>query len=119
MTVRRYAASSSGSASAGRSPSACACSRRRRTASSISALRAAFPALKNPANAGKAVSLTQEQFRYAFANAVSEGEAQELYDTFAVAAPGKPLFQAALANLNPRTEVKVDTANPDRGPMLL
>jgi non-heme chloroperoxidase len=85
----------------------------------ISALRAASPALANPTNVGKAIPLTQEQFRYAFANAVSEDEAQELYDTFAVAAPAKPLFQAASANLNPWTEVKVDTANPDRGPMLL
>jgi pimeloyl-ACP methyl ester carboxylesterase len=85
----------------------------------ISALRAASPALANPTNAGKAIPLTQEQFRYAFANAVSEDEAQSLYDTFAVAAPAKPLFQAASANLNPWTEVKVDTANPDRGPLLL
>jgi pimeloyl-ACP methyl ester carboxylesterase len=85
----------------------------------VSALRAASPALANPTIAGKAISLTQEQFRYAFANAVSEDEAQALYDTFAVAAPAKPLFQAASANLNPWTEVKVDTANPDRGPMLL
>jgi non-heme chloroperoxidase len=85
----------------------------------ISALRAASPALKNPANVHKAIPLTYDQFRYAFANAVSEEEAQALYEEFAVAAPAKPLFQAASANLNPWTEVKVDTKNPDRGPMLL
>ncbi|MES1247543.1 MAG: alpha/beta hydrolase [Actinomycetota bacterium] len=85
----------------------------------FSALRAASPALANPANRNKAIPLTFEQFRYAFANAVSEDEAQALYDGFAVAAPAKPLFQAASANLNPWTEVKVDTENPDRGPMLL
>jgi pimeloyl-ACP methyl ester carboxylesterase len=85
----------------------------------ISALRAAFPALKNPANVNKAIPLTYDQFRFAFANAVSEEEARVLYDEFAVAAPAKLLFQAASANLNPRTEVKVDTTNPDRGPMLL
>src|SRR5438094_3509187 len=33
--------------------------------------------------------------------------------------PGKPLFQAAAANLNPWTEAKVDTRNPERGPMLI
>jgi non-heme chloroperoxidase len=36
-----------------------------------------------------------------------------------VPTPGKPLFQAATANLNPWTEAKVDTKNPDRGPLLL
>jgi non-heme chloroperoxidase len=85
----------------------------------ISALRAALPVLQNPANRKRAVALTYEQFRFAFANAVSEEEARELYRTFAVPAPGAPLFQAASANLNPRTEAKVDSANPDRGPLLI
>jgi pimeloyl-ACP methyl ester carboxylesterase len=85
----------------------------------ISALRSAFPVLGNPANRHRAVPLTYDQFRYAFANAVSEEEAKELYESFAVPAPGAPLFQAAVANLNPWTEVKVDTENPDRGPLLI
>jgi pimeloyl-ACP methyl ester carboxylesterase len=85
----------------------------------ISALRSAFPVLGNPANRHRAVPLTFEQFRYAFANAVSEAEAKELYETYAVPAPGAPLFQAATANLNPWTEVQVDTENPDRGPLLI
>ena len=85
----------------------------------ISSLRSAAPVLTNPANRHKAVPLTYEQFRYAFANAVSEEEAHQLYETFAVPAPGAPLFQAAAANLNPWTEVKVDTENPDRGPLLI
>jgi pimeloyl-ACP methyl ester carboxylesterase len=75
--------------------------------------------LGNPANRNRAIPLTFDQFRYAFANAVSEAEAMELYETFAVPASGKPLFQAAAANLNPWTEVKVDTKNPDRGPLLI
>jgi pimeloyl-ACP methyl ester carboxylesterase len=85
----------------------------------ISALRSAWPVLGNPANRGKAVALTFEQFRYAFANAVSADEARELYQTFAVPAPGAPIFQAATANLNPWTELRVDTDNPERGPMLI
>jgi non-heme chloroperoxidase len=85
----------------------------------ISALRSAWPVLGNPANRHRAVSLTFEQFRYAFANAVSEQEARELYDTFAVPAPGAPLFQAATANINPWTEAQVDTENPRRGPLLI
>jgi pimeloyl-ACP methyl ester carboxylesterase len=85
----------------------------------ISALRASAPVLTNPGNRNRAVPLTYEQFRYAFANAVSEDEAKELFETFAVPAPGAPLFQAATANLNPWTEAKVDTKNPDRGPLLV
>jgi pimeloyl-ACP methyl ester carboxylesterase len=85
----------------------------------ISALRSASGVLGNPANIHRAVPLTYEQFRYSFANAVDETEAKELYETFAVPAPGKPLFQAATANLNPWTEVKVKTKNPERGPLLV
>jgi non-heme chloroperoxidase len=85
----------------------------------ISALRSASPVLTNPANRHRAVPLTFDQFRYAFANAVSEDEAKELYETFAVPAPGAPLFQAAVADFNPWTEVKVDIDNPDRGPLLI
>ncbi|GHD53521.1 alpha/beta hydrolase [Streptomyces galbus] len=85
----------------------------------VSALRVASTVLGNPANYHRAVPLTYEQFRYGFANAVPEDEAHELYDTFAVPASGEPLFQAAVANLNPWTEVKVDTHNPDRGPLLI
>jgi non-heme chloroperoxidase len=85
----------------------------------ISALKSAAPVLHNPANHGRAVPLTYEQFRFGFANAVSEDEAKELYATFAVPAPGAPLFQAATANLNPWTEAKVQTKNPERGPLLI
>jgi pimeloyl-ACP methyl ester carboxylesterase len=85
----------------------------------LSSLKSAFPVLGNPRNRHRAVPLTYDQFRYGFANAVSEDEAHELYDTYAVPAAGAPLFQAAAANLNPWTEVKVDTENPDRGPLLI
>src|SRR6266704_2382417 len=85
----------------------------------ISALKSSAPVLGNPANRNRAVPLTYEQFRYGFANAVSEEEAKQLYETYSVPTPGKPLFQAATANLNPWTEAKVDTGNPGRGPLLI
>ena len=85
----------------------------------FSALKSAFPILGNLANRNRAVPLTYEQFRYAFANAVEEIEAKALYETYAVPAPGAPLFQAATANFNPWTEAKVDTENPQRGPLLI
>jgi non-heme chloroperoxidase len=85
----------------------------------ISALKSASPVLSNPANRNRAVPLTYEQFRFGFANAVSEDEAKQLYDAYAVPAPGAPLFQAATANLNPWTEAKVNSKSPDRGPLLI
>jgi pimeloyl-ACP methyl ester carboxylesterase len=85
----------------------------------ISELRSSSAVLSNPANRNRAVPLTYEQFRFAFANAVGEEEAHELYATYAVPASGAPIFQAAAANLNPWTEAKVDTKNPQRGPLLI
>ena len=85
----------------------------------FSALKSASPVLGNPANRNRAIPLTYDQFRYAFANAVSEDEAKDLYKTFSVPTSGVPLFQAAAANLNPWTEAKVDTKNPDRGALLI
>lgn len=84
-----------------------------------SALKAAFPVLGNPANRGKAVTLTFDQFRYGFANAVSEDEARALYEAHHVAGPGRPLFQAAAANLNPKAVTTIDVRRADRGPLLI
>ncbi len=85
----------------------------------LSELKSGAPVLSNPLNYHRAVSLTFEQFRYGFTNAVEEDEAHELYDMFAVPGSGTPLFQAAAANLNPWTEDQVNTKNPERGPLLL
>ncbi len=85
----------------------------------LSALKSASAVIANPVNYNRGVPLTFDQFRFAFANAVDESEAHELYETFAVPASGVPLFQAATANLNPWTEAQVDTENAARGPLLL
>jgi pimeloyl-ACP methyl ester carboxylesterase len=85
----------------------------------LTALKASAPVLLNPANRHRAVTLTFEQFRFGFANAVSDDEAKELYEQFHVAGSGVPVFQAAFANLNPWSELEVDRDNPDRGPMLI
>jgi non-heme chloroperoxidase len=85
----------------------------------ISALRSAMPVLANPLNRGRAVTLTLDQFKYGWANALSDEEATQLHETYHVPAPGAPLFQAATANLNPWTEAKVNSKSPDRGPLLI
>jgi pimeloyl-ACP methyl ester carboxylesterase len=85
----------------------------------ISALRSAMPVLANPLNRGRAVTLTLDQFKYGWANALTDDETKQLYETYHVAAPGVALMQMANANVNPFTEAKVDTKNPDRGPLLI
>jgi len=82
-------------------------------------LRSGAPVLRNPANYHRAVALNYEQFRYGFTNAVDEKEAHQLYDTYAVPGSGMFVFQGAAANLNPRTEDRVNTKSDERGPLLL
>ena len=84
-----------------------------------STLKVSAPILRNPFNRRRAITLTFEQFKYGWANALDEEEARRLYDTYHVAAPGVALIQMANANLNPFTEAKVDTKNPERGPLLI
>src|SRR3954453_23631166 len=85
----------------------------------LSALRATLPVFRNPANKHRAVSLTSEQFRFAFGNAISEEESQDLYDRWTIPAPGRPLFEAAASNFTPHSPAAVDTGNASRGPLLL
>jgi non-heme chloroperoxidase len=85
----------------------------------ISALRASSPVLRNPLNRGRAVTLTLDQFKYGWANALDDEEAERLYESYHVAGPGVALMQMANANLNPRSEAKLDPRNPDRGPLLI
>ena len=84
-----------------------------------STLKAVGPFLVNPRTRGRAITLTFDQFKYGWANALDEKEAKELYDTFHVAASGISLVQMGSANVNPWTESKVNTKNPDRGPLLI
>jgi len=84
-----------------------------------SALKAGSPVLGNPANARRSVTLTFDEFKYGWANGLDEEEARQLYDEFHVAASGVPIFQAAVANLNPFSETKVNFKAANRGPILL
>jgi pimeloyl-ACP methyl ester carboxylesterase len=85
----------------------------------LSTLRVSSTVLRNPLNRGRAVTLTRDQFKYGWANALDEEETERLYETYHVAAPGVALMQMAFANVNPRSEAKLDPKNPDRGPLLI
>ncbi|MFT3694331.1 MAG: alpha/beta hydrolase [Kofleriaceae bacterium] len=84
-----------------------------------SALKSAFPGLKSPANRHRAVTLTPEQFHYAFTNTLSDADSRAAYDRYAVPGPGRPLFQAAFANFNPHAATKIDFHNDERAPLLV
>src|SRR3954466_11291843 len=84
-----------------------------------SVLRGVGPFLINPRTRGRAITLTFDQFKYGWANALDQNEAKQLYDKFHVAGSGVSLAQMGNANLNPWTEAKVNTKNPDRGPLLI
>ena len=84
-----------------------------------SALRVASIALRNPANKKRAVSLTPEQFRYGFGNQLSAKESNELFERWAIPSPGRPLFEAALANFSRSSPARVDTESSTRGPLLV
>jgi pimeloyl-ACP methyl ester carboxylesterase len=85
----------------------------------LSSLRATLPVFKNPANIHKAVSLTAKEFHYSFGNALSEEESNDLHERWAIPAPGKPLFEASVANFSLHSPDKVNTGNEARGPLLL
>ena len=84
----------------------------------FSTLKVAFPVLRNPANLHRTMTLTPEQFHYAFANTLSEQESKAAYDRYAVPGPDHVLFQASLANFNPHAPTAVDFPNHDRAPLL-
>jgi non-heme chloroperoxidase len=84
----------------------------------LSALRASLPVLGNPFNFTKAHSLTYDEYRYGFANAIPDAEAKELYERWFIPAPCRPLFQVGLATLA-GAETAVNTDNATRGPLLI
>jgi pimeloyl-ACP methyl ester carboxylesterase len=86
---------------------------------SLSQVRCTFPALRNPANRGRAVSLTSSQFAYSFGNALAWAESDGLYEKYAIPSPARPLFEAASAAFSRRSPAEVRMGNPGRGPLLL
>jgi pimeloyl-ACP methyl ester carboxylesterase len=84
-----------------------------------STVRVGWPALKNPANKHRAVTLTPEEFHYAFTNGMTEEESRAVYERYAAPGPGRPLFQAAFANFSPRSPVAVNYRNDQRAPLLI
>ncbi len=84
----------------------------------LAQVRSLFPVLDNPQHRHQAVPLTPSQFHYAFTNTLTKEESQPLYDRYAIAAPGRIVWDGALANFSPNSPAKVDFKNADRPPLL-
>src|SRR3989442_3469433 len=85
----------------------------------LSTLRAAWPALGNPANLKKETPLTPKQFHWCFTNALTKEESDGVYQRYYIPGSARPFFQAGSANFNPNAATKVDYKNPARAPLLL
>lgn len=81
-------------------------------------IRSLFPVLDDPRHRHQAVGLTPKQFHYAFTNTLTEKESQPFYDRYAIPAPGRIVWDGALANFSPRSPAKVDFKNSGRAPLL-
>jgi pimeloyl-ACP methyl ester carboxylesterase len=84
----------------------------------LAEIKAGWPVLSHPSNRHKAVGFTPKQFRYAFANVCTEEQSQAAYDRYHVPAPGRFVFDGALANFRPHAPTEVDYKKEDRAPLL-
>ena len=73
----------------------------------FSTVRVAMSGGLNPFGKSNTVMLTPKQFHYAFTNTLN-GEAAEVYERLPIPGPARTLFQAAFANVNPSTPIKVN-----------
>ncbi len=85
----------------------------------FSTLKVSLPFTINPFNLNKVGALSEGQFHYAFGNLLSEEESKKAYERYAVPGPDHVLFQASVANFNPRSATAVNFHNDDRPPLLM
>lgn len=84
----------------------------------FSTIEALTPALANPAHLGGTYLFPFARWWRVFANSLNETEARAAYARYAIPAPGKAIFQAALSNLTPGSGAAVNFRNHDRAPLL-
>ncbi|MEK7949811.1 alpha/beta hydrolase [Luteolibacter soli] len=85
----------------------------------LSTYLALLPAFLKPATLRGTFLFTLRQFWKVFANTLSETEVREAYESVAIPASGRAIFQAALANFMVNAPTFVDFANDKRSPLLL
>lgn len=84
----------------------------------FSTIEALTPALANPLTAKRTYLFPFARWWRVFANSLNESEARAAYARYAIPAPGKAIFQAALSNVTPGSAAAVNFRNADRAPLL-
>lgn len=84
-----------------------------------STIEALMPSLANPFNIGGTYLFPFKRWWRVFANTLSESEAKAAYERYAIAAPERAIFQAALSNLTPGSLAGINFRNPNRAPLLV
>jgi pimeloyl-ACP methyl ester carboxylesterase len=82
-------------------------------------LKSAFPVLSRAGNRHKAVSLTFEEFHYAFANNMSGKDAKKIYDRYAIPDTGRAVFESVFDDFSSHAPTNVNYKNNKRSPLLL
>lgn len=83
-----------------------------------STIEALTPALANPLNYQGTYLFPFARWWRVFANSLTETEARAAYAKYAIAAPGRAIYDAALSNVTPGSQAAIDFKNAHRGPLL-
>jgi len=85
----------------------------------FSTLKAGAPALAHPSKWHGVVTLTPEEFTYAFVNTFSEQDAASAYERYAVPETGQIFYEAGFANFHLHPPTELHFKNAERAPLLL
>jgi pimeloyl-ACP methyl ester carboxylesterase len=85
----------------------------------FSTLKSGAPALAHPSKWHGAVTLSLEEFTYAFVNTFSEEEAAAAYSRYAVPETGQIFYEAGFANFHLHPPTALDFKSAERAPLLL
>ena len=85
----------------------------------LSTLKAASPALAHPSRWHGIVTLTLDEFTYAFVNTFSPEDAAAAYERYAVPETGQIFYEAGFANFHLHPSTAVDFKNEGRAPLLI
>jgi pimeloyl-ACP methyl ester carboxylesterase len=85
----------------------------------FSTLKAGAPALAHPSKWHGVVTLTLEEFTYAFVNTYPPEDAAAAYERYAVPETGQIFYEAGFANFHLHPPTEVHFKNADRAPLLI
>ena len=85
----------------------------------FSVAKAGYPVLSNPFNYDRNVVLAFGQFRRLFAQNMTENDAADAFERYIIPGPGRPMFEASVANLSPWAAARINYRNRHRAPLLL